>query len=61
MSPAHNVDDLRLSYAYKLSRSGCIDSETGFLTKPSILEGTDISGSEKEACESVKAVLKEEG
>ena len=34
VSPAHNVEDLRLSYAHGLSRSGCVEPETGFLTKP---------------------------
>lgn len=61
ISPAHNVEDLRLSYAFKLSRSGCIDSATGFLTKPRVLEGTDLAGNEQETCEMVKTVLKDEG
>ena len=61
VSPAHNVEDLRLSYAYQLPRSGCIDSETGFLTRPQELAGTDISGAEKDACQSVKALLKDHG
>ena len=32
VTPAHNVESLRLSYAYKLSRDGCVDSKTGTLT-----------------------------
>ena len=42
VSPAHNIEDLKLSYAHNLSRNGCIDYATGFLTQPPVLEGTDI-------------------
>lgn len=34
ISPAHNIEDLKKSYAFNLSRNGCIDPETGFLTQP---------------------------
>ena len=34
VSPAHCIDDLDLSYAASLSRAGCVDPETGHLTKP---------------------------
>lgn len=60
MSPAHNIDDLRTSYEYKLPRTGCLDSETGCLTKPLVLEGTDISD-EAEANSRVKSILQDEG
>ena len=34
ITPAHNIDDLRISYECNLSRQGCLDSETGTLTQP---------------------------
>ena len=37
VSPAHNIEDLKLSYAHNLSRNGCIDHATGYLTQPAVL------------------------
>ena len=42
VTPAHNVESLRLSYAYDLSREGCVNPQTGNLTQPMVLEGASI-------------------
>ena len=42
VTPAHNIESLRLSYAFRLSREGCVDSKNGTLTQPAALEGTNI-------------------
>ena len=60
VSPAHNIEDLKLSYAHNLSRNGCIDHATGYLTQPAVLEGTDIS-KEREALDKIKAALSDVG
>ena len=60
VTPAHNIDDMRLSYHYNLSRQGCIDPETGFLQSPASLEGTDLVD-EDEATARVKRALQDEG
>ena len=57
---AHNIEDLKLSYAHNLSRNGCIDHATGYLTQPAVLEGTDIS-KEREALDKIKAALSDVG
>ena len=43
VSPAHTVEGLKMAHEYNLSRDGCVDSETGFLTQPKALEGLDIA------------------
>ena len=60
VSPAHGVDDLKMSYAYDLSRSGCIDAETGFLTSPKVLAGSDIADEEGTLAK-IRTLLKDEG
>ena len=56
MSPAHCIEDLSLSYEASLSRAGCVDPETGRLTKPEALSGTDIAN-EDETVSKIKASL----
>ena len=34
VSPAHDIESLRLGYAHNLSRLGCVDSLTGKFTYP---------------------------
>ena len=60
VSPAHCMDDLKMSYAYELSRRGCIDPETGFLTNPKVLSGSDIAD-EEETFAKIRTLLKDEG
>ena len=42
VTPAHNIESLRLSYAFRLSREGCVDSKNATLTQPAVLEGESI-------------------
>jgi len=60
VSPAHCMDDLKMSYAYDLSRRGCVDPETGFLSNPKVLSGTDIADEEGTFAK-IKTLLKDEG
>ena len=60
VSPAHKVEDLKLSYAHNLSRNGCVDHVTGFLKSPAVLEGSDIY-EDKETTSKIKTVLGELG
>ena len=34
VSPAHNIDDLKFSFAVGISRDGCVDARTGKFTSP---------------------------
>ena len=46
VTPAHNLNDLKISYEYNLPRVGCVDATDGKITKPSMLIGEDIGGTE---------------
>ena len=43
VTPAHNINDLQMSYMYDLPRIGCVDSKNGKLTKPEILKGLPVN------------------
>jgi len=43
VTPAHDIDDLRISYAHNLDRLGAVDAETGFLSNTILTEGKDLS------------------
>jgi isoleucyl-tRNA synthetase len=38
ITPAHDIDDLRISYAHDLDRKGAVDAESGFLTNSLLTE-----------------------
>lgn len=42
VSPAHSIEGLKMGHVYDLSKEGCVDAETGFLTLPKMLSGLDI-------------------
>ena len=59
VTPAHNIEDLRMAQPYDLNIEGCIDPETGFLSSPGVLAGTDIADEDK-TIKAIKAALTEE-
>ena len=38
VTPAHDIDDLRISYAHNLERKGAVEAETGFLMNTLLTE-----------------------
>ena len=56
VSPAHEIESLRLAYMHKLSRSGCVDSTTGKLTYPPELQ--DVSIHDSSVTNEISSLLK---
>ena len=42
VSPAHEIESLRLGYTHQLSKEGCVDSKTGKFTFPPALNEVSI-------------------
>lgn len=59
VSPAHNIEDLRVAEHFKLSVRGCVDPDTGFLTSPDVLAGTDLAQEEDSLYKIVQALSAE--
>ena len=43
ITPAHDVDDLRISYAHNLDRHGAVSAESGFLVDLELTQGQKLS------------------